>query len=45
MTTPVTPTPGDEPTDTPSGGAPGVEIGMTEDGGTFEPEEEAGTED
>lgn len=45
MTTPVTPTPDDEPT-SPDGGAPGAEIGMTEDGGgTFEPEEDPGTDD
>ena len=47
MTSPVIPTPDDEPPDTPSeGAAPGAEIGMTEDGGgTFEPEEDPGTDD
>jgi hypothetical protein len=45
MTTPVIPTPDDEPTG-PDGDAPGAEIGMTEDGGgTFEPEEDPGTDD
>ena len=46
MTSPVIPTPDDEPTDTPSEGAPGAEIGMSEEGGgTFEPEEDPGTDD
>ena len=47
-TTPVAPVPDDdEPDDggTAPGGAPGVEIGITEDGGTFEPEEDPQTED
>ena len=46
MTSPVIPTPDDEPTDPAGEGAPGAEIGMTEDGGgTFEPEEDPGTDD
>jgi hypothetical protein len=42
-TTPEVPVPdnGEDPTNPPpSEGAPGVEIGMSEDGSTFEPEED-----
>ena len=45
-TTPDVPVPDDEHPDTappPSAEAPGVELGMSEDGSTFEPEEDEGT--
>jgi hypothetical protein len=47
-TTPVDPVPDDEPAGggAAPGGAPGAEIGITEDGGgTFEPEEDPPTDD
>ena len=47
MSTPPIPTPDDESADrSPGEGAPGAEIGITEDGGgTFEPEEDPGAAD